>query len=53
MENFDIHMDLWTYKDKGEFIGKFNESVLTDSTIMAIMDDMEKHLKENEDENLE
>ena len=44
MENFDIHMDLWTYKDKGEFVGKFNESVLTDSTIMAIMDDIEKHL---------
>ena len=53
MKDFEIDIDLWVYKTNRELIGRFNASVLTDSTIMAIMDDIEKHLKENEDENLE
>jgi hypothetical protein len=53
MKDFEIDIDLWVYQTNRELIGRFNASVLTDSTIMAIMDDMEKHLKENEDENLE
>ena len=49
MEDFEIDIDLWTYQSNRELIGRFNASVLTDSTIMAIMDDIEKHLdKENE-----
>jgi len=48
MEDFEIDIDLWAYKSNRELIGRFNASVLTDSTIMAIMDDIEKHLKENE-----
>jgi len=53
MKDFEIDIDLWAYQSNRELIGRFNASVLTDSTIMAIMDDIEKHLKENEDENLE
>jgi len=48
--DFDINIDLWVYKSNGELIEKFNASVLTDSTVMAIIDDIEKHLKENEDD---
>ena len=44
MEDFDIHLDLWAYKNNGELIDKFNEGVLTDKTIMAIMGDIEQHL---------
>jgi len=51
MKDFEIDIDLWVYKTNRELIGRFNASVLTDSTIMSIMDDIEKHLdKENEDE---
>jgi len=44
MEDFEIDIDLWAYQSNRELIGRFNASVLTDSTIMAIMDDIEKHL---------
>ena len=44
MEDFEIDIDLWVYQTNRELIGRFNASVLTDSTIMAIMDDIEKHL---------
>ena len=44
MEDFEIDIDLWVYQSNRELIGRFNASVLTDSTIMAIMDDIEKHL---------
>jgi len=44
MEDFEIDIDLWVYQTNRELIGRFNTSVLTDSTIMAIMDDIEKHL---------
>ena len=51
MNDFDIDIDLWVYKTNRELIGKFNAGVLTDSTIMAIMGDIEKHLnKENDNE---
>ena len=44
MEDFEIDIDLWVYKTNREIIGRFNASVLTDSTIMAIMGDIEQHL---------
>ena len=44
MEDFEIDIDLWAYQSNRELIGRFNASVLTDSTIMSIMDDIEKHL---------
>ena len=44
MKDFEIDIDLWVYQTNRELIGRFNASVLTDSTIMAIMDDIEKHL---------
>jgi hypothetical protein len=44
MEDFDIDLDLWAYKTNRELIGRFNASVLTDKTIMAIMGDIEQHL---------
>ena len=44
MNDFEIDIDLWVYQTNRELIGRFNASVLTDSTIMAIMDDIEKHL---------
>ena len=47
--DFDIDIDLWAYKTNRELIGRFNASVLTDSTIIAIMGDIEKHFKESED----
>ena len=51
MNDFKIDLDLWVYDEQlSILLGKFNASVLTDSTIMAIMDDIEKHLKENEDD---
>ena len=49
MEDFEIDIDLWAYKTNRELIGRFNASVLTDSTIMAIMDDIEKHLDKEKD----
>ena len=42
--DFEIDIDLWVYQTNRELIGRFNASVLTDSTIMSIMDDIEKHL---------
>ena len=48
MEDFEIDIDLWAYQSNRELIGRFNASVLTDSTIMAIMDDIEKHLIDQE-----
>ena len=44
MEDFDIDIDLWAYETNRELIGRFNASVLTDKTIMAIMGDIEQHL---------
>ena len=49
MNDFDIDIDLWVYKTNREIIGRFNASVLTDSTIMVIMDDIEKHLDKEKD----
>ena len=49
MEDFDIDIDLWVYQTNRELIGRFNASVLTDSTIMAIMGDIEKHLDKEKD----
>ena len=52
MNDFKIDLDLWVYDEQlSILLGKFNASVLTDSTVMAIMDDIEKHLdKENDNE---
>jgi len=49
MKDFEIDLDLWVYQANRELIGRFNASVLTDSTIMAIMDDIEKHLDKEKD----
>lgn len=52
MNDFKIDLDLWVYDEQlSILLGKFNASVLTDNTIRAIKDDIEKHLdKENEDD---
>ena len=42
--DFTIDLDLWVYDEKQELLGKFGAKVLTDSTIMAIMGDIEQHL---------
>ena len=48
--DFDINIDLWVYKSNGELIEKFNASVLTDRTILSIMNDIDEYIKENKDE---
>jgi hypothetical protein len=44
MNDFTIDLDLWVYGEKQELLGKFGAKVLTDSTVMAIMGDIEQHL---------
>ena len=48
--DFDINIDLWVYKSNGELIEKFNASVLTDRTILSIMNDIDEYIKENADD---
>jgi hypothetical protein len=46
-DDFDIDLDLWVYRTNGELKGKFKASVLSESTVMAIMEDVERYYKEN------
>lgn len=46
-DDFDIDLDIYVYKTNGELMGKFNASVLTDRTIISIMNDIREDFKEN------
>jgi len=50
MKDFDIDIDIWVYRTNGELKGKFKTSVLSDSTIMAIMEDVERYYEESNNE---
>lgn len=50
MNDFKINLDLWVHDEQlSVLLGKFNASVLTDNTIRAIKDDIEKHLDKEKD----
>ena len=50
MEEFNIDLDLWVYKTNGELKGKFKTSMLSESTVMSIMEDVERYYKEKEND---
>ena len=46
MSDFEIKINIAVYSTKGEFIKQCDSSTFSDKTIMLIMDNIEKELKD-------